>query len=181
MSGNTYTMPEFADALKRMEKNVRGRTLADAAMAGGRVIEGHAKVNATQIFTDVTGTLANSIDTTLVNSTTDLAEVDIGPSVEYGAIQEFGGFVKPKNSVYLAIPMNAPKGKRPRQYNDLHFVKAKGGDGMLVDKSGVVMFWLTRSVYLPARPYLRPALDENEKEIIGAIGEALRTVIEGSI
>lgn len=36
----------------------------------------------------------------------------------------------------------------------------------------------TRAVHMPARPYLRPALDENKAKIITEVREALRAVLQ---
>jgi len=96
--------------------------------------------------------LKNSITTRVVKSDSDSVTVHVGPSdVEYGRIQELGGVIKPV------------KAKR------LHWV----------DEEGRHLSAL--AVTIPARPYLRPAVDDNVSEITGAVGENLRIEIEGAV
>lgn len=102
-----------------------------------------------------TGHLANSISAKMTSATS--AEVGTG-DVEYAAIHEFGGIIKPTKSKFLAIPMNGAKGS-PRDYADLHFVKLEGGTGLLINKDGVAKFFLTKEVHMPARPFMGPAAD----------------------
>jgi HK97 gp10 family phage protein len=40
---------------------------------------------------------------------------------------------------------------------------------------------ITQTIHIPARPYLRPALDENEGAIADAVGASLKHQIEGAI
>ena len=40
---------------------------------------------------------------------------------------------------------------------------------------------ITQTIHIPARPYLRPALDENEGSIKDAVGASLKYQIEGAI
>ncbi len=40
---------------------------------------------------------------------------------------------------------------------------------------------ITQTIHIPARPYLRPALDENEGSIADAVGASLKYQIEGAI
>jgi phage gpG-like protein len=120
----------FADVLAVAS----GKGLADALMAGGYVVEGHAKINASRGrpgLNVITGNLVNSINTTLEKSTDTMAEVDVGPTAVYGRIHELGGIA---------------------------------GHGS----------------HIPARPYLRPAVDEHEDDIATAVGDALKAAIEGA-
>jgi len=50
-----------------------------------------------------------------------------------------------------------------------------------VDGSGNVQYVLKRSVVIPARPYLRPARDENELEIREEMSHMFRTQINKAI
>jgi phage gpG-like protein len=154
MSGKTYTITQFSDALSRLDNHVRGVVLAKAAMAGGYVVETYAKINVTTVFkggSHRTGNLAGSIKTTLESSTPTRAEVAVGPSVIYGRIQELGGVI---------VPVTAPR---------LHWV----------DESGI--HHTAMKVTIPARPYLRPAVDDHEDKIIEAISKNLQIEIEGQI
>lgn len=81
-------------------------------------------------------------------------------TVPYAAIHEFGGVIKPKNAKYLTIPQDPFfVGKRAREF-DLSVVRAKSGNLYLVQKNtGVFAYLLKKSVTMPARPYLSPAMD----------------------
>lgn len=81
-------------------------------------------------------------------STPRSAEAEIGTNLEYARIQELGGTVRPVHARLL------------------HWV----------DDSGDDIF--ARSVTIPARPYLRPAFDENQAAAAAAIGRVLRAVVE---
>lgn len=183
MTGKTYTIPQFKAALERMGEKMRGQTLRKAALAGGFVIEANAKVNAQARFDANTGNLMGSINTQVLEESAEQVTVGVGPSVVYGRIQELGGTVRPVSAKHLAVPVNARKNTTPRDYPDLKLIHPKGGDPLLVEpgEGGRVMFVLKKSVTLPARPYLRPAVDEHEKEIIDAIAENLRIEIENSV
>jgi len=86
-----------------------------------------------------------------VVASADKATARIGPTAIYGRIQELGGTVKPLIK------------KR------LHWVDENGKHHS------------AESVTLPARPYLAPAVNDHEQEIIDAMAENLRSEIEGAI
>jgi len=151
MSGKTYTIDQFRNALLALDDKIRGGVIAKAAMAGGYVIETYAKINAEKTFKSGTGNLMSSINTTLEKSDSTSAEVAVGPTVIYGRIQELGGVIKPVTA------------KR------LHWVDEGGKHHTAL------------SVTLPPRPYLRPAVDDHEPQIIKAVSENLRIEIEGAI
>lgn len=146
-----YTMSQFSDALQKMGKDMRGKTLEKAALAGGFVIEAEAKINIGNTFKAGTGNLAGSINTTVESNDGDSVKVAVGPSMIYGRIQELGGTIKP-----VFAPM-------------LHWVDESGAHHQAM------------SVTLPAHPYLRPAVDENEDKITKVIGANLKEEIEGAV
>lgn len=146
-----YTMEEFSKALQKLNDHMQGAVISKAAMAGGFVIEAHAKINVADKFKPGVGNLAGTIQTTLESSSPTRAEVAVGPTAVYGPIQEFGGVIKPVTAVRL------------------HWVDEEG------------QHHTASAVTLPARPYMRPAVDENENAVLGAIGENLRIEIEGAI
>lgn len=91
----------------------------------------------------------------LRNSITTQAEDDstvvVGVfSLVYAAIHEFGGVITAKASEWL------------------HF-KLPNGDWVM-----------TKSVTIPARPYLRPAYDNNIDKVVKAIGDTLLSFIKGA-
>lgn len=151
MSNKTYTIAEFAEALKRLDKTARGKALKRSAMAGGYVIEAQAKINANTTFKASTSNLAGSIFTDTISESDMEVEVAVGPSVVYGRIQELGGTVKPVSAKLL------------------HWVNEQGEHRT------------AKEVTLPARPYLRPAIDENGDKIVKAISENLRIEIEAAL
>jgi HK97 gp10 family phage protein len=149
MSVTVITLEDhFKDAIAA----ATGEQLKKAVMAGGYVIEAHAKLNASAgrpgLNVD-TGNLVNSIHTELVDSSETSAEVNVGTGVIYAAIHEFGGVIEPVTAKLLSW----------------------------VD-DGVRVF--ANLVHIPARPYLRPAAEENTDEILAAVGEQLRRQIEGT-
>lgn len=81
----------------------------------------------------------------------DQARALIGPTAVYGRIQELGGTVKPLTARML----------------------------FWTDENG--KSHAAHEVTLPARPYLKPAVEDHEVEIIGAVAENLRIEIEGAI
>lgn len=170
--------------LSKVASDLRPETLMKAALAGGEVIRGAAKVNINKNFKRSHGDsgLAGSLEVKVVRSTASECEVSIGPTAVHGRIHELGGTIKPVRAKFLAIPLTAEAGKyeSPRSYpGALHFVGDEGG-GVLADASGEAIYALTTSVTMPPRPYLRPAVDENPGRISAAMGEQLRIGIERS-
>lgn len=138
------------DHFDEVERAVGRGGLLKAAKAGGYVIEGNAKVNVNKTFSDESSGgagLGGSIQTTVKKSTETRAEVNVGPTVIYGRIQELGGVILPVHAKVLSWVDNGER------------VFAK-------------------MVHLPARPYLRPALDDNKDDIKKAIGVQVQKDIE---
>lgn len=139
MTGKVIVLEDNFDAVRHA---VTGAMLMDAAMAGGHVIEGHAKVNAGSGRPGLemqTGALVNSITVDEVKKGKTKAEVGVGTNMIYARIHEIGGVIVPKSAKMLSW----------------------------VNKEGVRVF--ANAVHIPARPYLRPALDENEPDIVKAV------------
>jgi phage gpG-like protein len=125
--------------------------LEKAATAGGQVIEGQAKVNVNQTFSEEsTGNLAESISTRIVDSSDKRAVAGIGPSAVYGRIQELGGMVEAVNA------------------KALHFIGRNGEDVFV------------NAVEIPARPYLGPALTQKKDEAVAAAGAVITDEIQRS-
>jgi HK97 gp10 family phage protein len=135
---------ELARKLAALSDAVAGDKLASAAMAGALPIQNRAK----ELAPYKTGTLRRSIHSEIEQSTRNRAEVAIGTDVEYAAIQEFGGTIRPKRAKTLSWI---------------------GEDGQRV---------FAKSVTVPAHPYLRPALDEEKDTAVREIGESLRILLE---
>lgn len=136
---------------KLMALTNRQDVLVAAASAGGNIVEGQAKVNANENFSeDATNTLAGSINTRIVESSGTRAVAGVGPSVEYGRIQEMGGIVEAVNGEVL------------------HFIGRDGEDVFVPE------------VEIPARPYLGPALTAKKDEAIAAAGNVIAEEIRRS-
>lgn len=86
-----------------------------------------------------------------VSADADKATARIGPTAIYGRIQELGGTV------------------RPLVKKELHWVDEDGKHHR------------AKSVTLPARPYLAPAMEDNEDRILASMADSLRRDIEGGI
>lgn len=103
----------------------------------------------------------------------------------YAAIQELGGLIKPDKAGALTIPIH-PDAKRlvrnggsARDMKDLVMIKRKNGAPLLVrikekgrNKRFDIMFVLLKSVQIPARPYMRPAVYENKNKILEVFSKA---------
>lgn len=99
--------------------------------------------------------------------------VIVGTNVPYGRIHEHGGDIVAKRTKYLAIPVDPiAQGRKPRTIPGLFFIPSKLGGGVLAMRpmftsrrrgntggAMVIMYVLKHSVWIPQRPYLRPAID----------------------
>ena len=145
ISTKTIVLEDNFDAVRNA---VTGDMLMDVAKAGGFVIEGHAKINASKggkTHLNVrTGALVNSIEVSEKEKKDTSAEVGVGTNIVYGRIHEVGGIITPVNASKLSW----------------------------IGKDGTRVF--AGSVHIPARPYLRPALDENEDDIVVAVKTELQ-------
>ncbi len=146
-----FTPPEFVAALQRSRDAVKQDGYGKAVLAGAYVVETHAKLNVRDTFKQGGGDLMNSIQSSLVSASAMRAEAETGPTVIYGRIQEQGGTV---------VPVNAKM---------LHWVDEAGKHHSAF------------SVTLPARPYMEPAVNDHEDEILNAMGTTLMNIIEGAI
>jgi len=120
------------DALKRMEKAARiAQQRIDKVVrkAANRVLR-QAKVNVRQVL-NTTGKSTGRLSGSITTADVpgELLSRAIGTDVIYARIHEYGGVITPVNAQKLVFP---------------------GKDGGLV---------FADSVTIPARPYLRPALD----------------------
>ena len=95
-----------------------------------------------------------------------------GDLADIADVHEFGATITAKKK-YLAIPLQRKyKGRSPREFNDLFFVPAKSGNGGTLCKTKgkgkkakvEACYWLTKSVKIPERSFLRACVDEKEKD-----------------
>lgn len=112
-----------------------------------------------------TGALLNSVKGNYILAGKNKAIVTVGSyNVPYAAIHEFGGVIKPKGE-FLTIPFSPKaKGLRVRNYPGGLF-RPKGKNVLLDSETKELAYILARKVTIPARPYLRLAIERSEKKI----------------
>lgn len=129
------------DSIGTVMKSIESEGLMSALLAGGIVIRDAAVINIGKTFKNTHGSKGLArIIVERAKLSQTKAVVHVGPTVVYGRIQELGGVIKPIKKKLLSW----------------------------VDENGVRIF--AKMVTLPARPYLRPALDDNIKKIQQMIG-----------
>lgn len=123
--------------------------LGKACLAGLFALEAYAKLNVKDTFKQRTGFLGSAWETVLEEVSDKKVLGHTGPLAVYARIQELGGVIH---------ATNAPA---------LHF---QTDDGQ----------WHTvQAVTIPARPYLRPAADNNQSLIFEAVSNVLQNAMEG--
>jgi hypothetical protein len=149
--------------------------MKDAIEAGIRVIEGNAVANINEIFSGrSTGNMA-------ANRSVEVKDEDgkitgtLTFHSNHARLHEFGGVIKSVKGKFLAIPKvdAARKVESPRNYpEELHFIGSDSG-GALMNSDNQVIYVLVPSATMPARPFLRPAMDEHASEIEAAMAAAI--------
>ena len=136
-------LSEFVPKLRKLSSAARGEALKDTVEAGARVIEANAKINANQVFSNNATNALANSITVEVNGSGNSVTANIGPTVIYGRIHELGGIIKPITAKMLSW----------------------------ISETGERVF--AKVVHMPARPYLRPAVDGHEEDIRDAMAETL--------
>jgi phage gpG-like protein len=132
-----------------------------------------------------TGNLSRSISKTPTQNGTTFVHTS---GVEYAPILEYGGTIKPVAKQYLTIPIGREgrrirkeaKGSLENSPRDMFFYKSKRGNLLLMERHGkrnkaTPRFVLKRSVYIRARPFMRPPL---QNKMVRA--EIIRHFLEAS-
>ena len=137
------------DNFAAVRKQITGDGLLKAARGGGRVIQNYAMINAERVFS--------------ANSKQELA----------GSIQVVDSKSTPTHAEVDVGPAVI--------YGRIHEL-----GGIILPVHAKMLSWVdngkrifAKRVQIPARPYLRPAVDEHENEIGDAVGHQLRKQIEG--
>lgn len=139
---------KLEDALQKIKHKVSGDDLGKAALAGLFTLEAHGKLNVRKNFNQQTGHLASAWETKLDKVSAKSVKGHTSPLAVYARIQELGGVIRATNA------------------RALHFQTADGE-------------WHTvKAVTIPARPFLRPAADENKSDISKSITSVLHDLIE---
>jgi HK97 gp10 family phage protein len=167
---------ELIRKFRSMSEAAQGASLVTVVHAGGLVILDAAKDNIKDQELMLTRNLSRSLHKEVTERSKDRAAVEIGTNVEYAAIHEFGGTIKAKSAKYLSIPVGSYTGS-PRKYSDLRLRKTGNGNLVLVDAGNKVQYVLKSSVEIPARPYLRPALDEHGDDAQKEMGDVFKELI----
>lgn len=98
-------------------------------------------------------------------------------------IHEYGADITAENAEYLTIPVcSEAYGKRASDFKGLFVYTSKKGNLMLArNENGELKFyfWLTKSVKIPERAFLRNGHDENINRLIKQTERLLPLVIEG--
>ncbi|MCD8091036.1 MAG: hypothetical protein LUD81_10555 [Clostridiales bacterium] len=104
------------------------------------------------------------------------------------AIHEWGCDIKPKNAHYLTVPVNPKaKGKRAKEFKNLFVVESTTGEKFLArDLRGSkgeieLLYWLTKSVRIPERSFLRSGYDECINDVMKHSDELLKQVTTGKM
>lgn len=171
-TGMRFTnLGQFIDELEAMG-DAASAVLVDAAMMGAYVVLTHVRLNIRKRGLIDTSNYVNSWYVTVLEGSPTKAVAAAATDVIYGPIHEYGGVIKPRNAVFLAIPVGNLKGS-PRQY-DLNLACTRSGQWLLVDQAGNVQYLLKKAVTIPARPHVRPAIDENKTEINARMAAVIR-------
>lgn len=168
---------ELIRKFQQLTAEMQGEALVNTVQAGGGVVMNAARENIKKQGLIRTRTLSRSVHQEVTERDANHAAVEVGTDLEYAAIHEFGGTIQPKSGKYLAIPVGSYTGS-PRKYGDLKLRKTAGGNLVMIDSSGIVQYVLKRNVEIPARPYMRPAVDNNHDEVARSMAAAWKQQVE---
>lgn len=180
MSEDVQGMTDLLEKFKNLEEAVQEDSLIGTAQAGGTVVRNAALDNIKSQGLIKTRTMSRSVHSVVIESSVNRAAVQVGTNLEYAAIHEYGGVIHPKNSKYLAIPVGTYTGS-PRRHPDLKVRVTNNGNLVMVSAGGEVQYVLKQSVTIPARPYMRPAYDEQKQEVIDTMQQAYMQLIKKAV
>jgi len=178
--------------LKQLESSMQGEVALRAVTAGATVIEAQAKLSLDKHgLRSPQSTLMNSVKVYDRRVTKHSADCKVGSrGVIYARIHEFGGPIRAKRVKNLAIPVTkeARQIGSPRDFSKtrpLTFIRSRSGvGGVMIEMpkgnkgKGILQYVLKPMVRIPARPYLRPAIDEHQSEIVRAMSYQLDAAIK---
>ncbi len=108
-----------------------------------------------------------------------------GENAWLAGIHEYGVTIKAKRAKYLTVPIHPDSvGKKARDFNDLFVFTAASGEKFLARGDGddlIFYYWLTPSVVIPERSFLRSTHDEEGNRIIEQTERALSQVLIGKM
>ena len=124
----------------------------------------------------LSGSIGHEIDTAKFKSR-------VGSNLKYARIQEQGGTISSKGKK-LTVPISdeARKSRGAAYMNDLELIPRKGRNSLLArvgENFGLEVHWvLVDSVTLPARPYLRPTINNHRAEITALLLKPMPTGVK---
>lgn len=125
----------------------------------------------------------NGILSGSITSDATIEYAEWGTNVEYGALHQFGGVIKPVRAKFLAVPITdtARAVPGPRFFpGELAVVQSLKGQWMLLDPdTGDVHYLLKRSVEVQARPFLGLSA-QNRDEMLTWMNKKLARLLEAA-
>ena len=111
------------------------------------------------------------------------------------AVHENGAEIRATKAKYLTVPINPKaKGKKAGSFSDLFVFKSEDGELFLAQQKRKrflfgnkgkdeleLMYWLTKSVKIPKRPFLSTGHDKNASRILKQTERALSQVVAGKM
>lgn len=113
-----------------------------------------------------------------------------GESAWLAAIHEYGCNIEAKKAEYLTVPIHPKsKGKKASEFKDLVCIESKNGNKFLIRKIGKgknkgsveFLYWLTKSVKIPERAFLRNGHDENIDKVMKYSDTLIKQVASGKM
>ena len=136
---------QLVTKLNQISRFLRGQVAKEAVHAGGLQVQNNARLNIHKTFSrHQTNGLAGSISTSS-KTIGDGGEAEVIVAKEYARIQELGGTIVPKKAGGWLVWRDPDSGQVHR----------------------------ARSVTLPKRPYLEPAITEHQSDILTAMEKVI--------
>lgn len=113
-----------------------------------------------------------------------------GENAWLAAIHEYGCNIEAKKAEYLTVPIHPKaKGKRASEFKDLVCIESKNGNKFLIRKIGKgknkgsveFLYWLTKSVKIPERAFLRNGHDSVIDDVMKKSDLLLKQVMSGKM
>lgn len=159
---------ELVAALRRIPEAVAERVLAGAVMAGGGIIQEAAAAKAPRAAErrrPNTVRLGDSIQTTVTEKGRSFVTVNVGTKVKYAHLVEYGHQI-------------VPRGPARRRISVTRVTKSGRVSTRFVIDPDEKRQTRGAAGFVAARPFLRPAFDENRENVIRKIGEVMGAGIE---
>lgn len=190
-------LAQFATRIRRLADGELVRQLRPVIVANALEAERIARQRVGTVLHVRTGRLRGSIQGR-ARITEGSAHLDLvlaagggrgGRPVRYAAIHEKGGIVRAKAGGLLRIPMpgmltGAGVDRNPGSLRgDARFSFRRGTDGRMwlaSAKDGTPAYRLVPQVTIPARPYLRPSLEEVRPKVARDLTAAMKRLIGGA-